>query len=227
MKRFLLILLLILFSFIYIGCGFKEEAEDLQQVQTQEEATEDSISDILDKGQQLSSMSYEYSLTAPDMDLSGKVWISGNKVKSETTMDGQPVIMIFDGDDGVFYSYDPLQKQAFKFIGEKSEQGMVDTPIDYSNEIDQVDLKVLDTVVLDGVRCKVIDAGTDEYGTTKMWVSIDYGIPVRIETTLPDGTQTVMKYKNLKFDEVSADTFLLPSDVQVIDLEGMMKDLTQ
>jgi outer membrane lipoprotein-sorting protein len=112
-----------------------------------------------------------------------------------------------------------------KIQGEKSEQ-MADSPLDYTERVDPDLAANTESATLDGVRCKVVTLpGEGNEGTTKMWIREDYGIPVRIETSLPEGGNMVMEYKNVKIEPLPAETFQLPAGVEIMDLGDMMKGL--
>jgi outer membrane lipoprotein-sorting protein len=112
-----------------------------------------------------------------------------------------------------------------KIQGEKSEQ-MADSPLDYTERVDPDLAVVMESEILDGVRCKVVTLpGEGDEGTTKMWIREDYGIPVRIEMLLPEGGNMVMEYKNIKMEQLPAETFQLPAGVEIMDLGKMMNDI--
>ncbi len=52
----------------------------------------------------------------------------------------------------------------------------------------------------------------------KMWVSEEYGIPLRVETP-EEGSQTIIEYKNLKVGPIAEDVFEIPQGVQIIDMD--------
>lgn len=231
MRKVLVVLFLLILavSISLSGCGSKEAdlPEPAANGDSAPEETEENLADIILRGKQVQSMSYEYVLTMPGANMEGKVWLQGNKMKSEMILEGLTVITIFDGDDGAVYTYYPGENQAMKIQGEKSEQ-MADSPLDYTESVD-VDIAVIaESVTLDGVRCKVVTMpGEGDEGTTKMWIREDYGIPVRIETSLPEGGNMVMEYKNIKIEPLPAGTFQLPAGVEIMDLGDMMKGMPQ
>ncbi|MGI6697171.1 MAG: hypothetical protein ACOX3Y_00855 [Clostridia bacterium] len=49
-----------------------------------------------------------------------------------------------------------------------------------------------------------------------MWISEQYGIPVRVEGTTEEGF-LVLEYKNLKADPISDDVFQVPEDIEIFD----------
>lgn len=189
-------------------------------------AAEEPLSEVFVKGKKIEGMSYDYILTAPTGKMTGKVWMQGKKVRTEGTVNGQRIITLVDGETNTVYTYYPDQKRAVKLTaGEQGEE--TQSPTDYIEKTDPAAAKVLGTAVYDGVKCKVVLVKSQDGSEVRMWVREDYGLPVRVETTAPDGTKVVMEYKNLKVGPQPPETFKLPAGVQVTDLNEMMKGLPQ
>lgn len=221
-------LVIILSGAILAGCGGDKKTSG--QSQTTQTAKTESISDVFAKGQKIDGLSYDYSITASDMTMNGKVWLQGKKMKTESTMGGENVISFFDGATNTVIIYNPTQNSAMKMTaGQADEQKAVaDTPLDYTSGIDQTSIKELETVVYDGVKCRVVEiTDKDSKTVSKMWIREDYGIPMRIESTEPAGGKFVMEYKNMKMGSIAADVFQVPAGAQVTDMSEMMKQMQQ
>ncbi|WP_421072288.1 LolA family protein [Pelotomaculum propionicicum] len=223
-------LAVILSGAILAGCGGDKSTGGQQANQSQQTAKTESITDIFAKGEKIDGMSYDYSVTASDMSMNGKVWMQGKKMKTESTMGGENVVSFFDGDTNTVIIYNPAEKTAMKMsAGQAEEQNAIsDTPVDYTSGIDKTSIKELETVVYEGVKCRVVEVTEKDSKTvTKMWLREDYGIPMRIESTDPTGGKFVMEYKNMKIGSIAADVFQLPAGVQVTDMSEMMKQMQQ
>lgn len=86
----------------------------------------------------------------------------------------------------------------------------------YTRGIGPGDIKVIEKrTVYDGVVCRVWQLRGQDGSETKMWVREDYGIPVRVEITAPDGMNMVMEYKNMKISPIPAETFQLPAGLRL------------
>lgn len=184
-----------------------------------------SAADLFSKGKQIEGMSYDYVFTMPQETISGKMWIQGKSMKTEGTANGQKVVTIINGDTNIFYTYYPDQNTAMKLSSEGQAQE-TKTPTDYTNDVDPNVVKFIETTVYDGAKCKVYvmqNQATKEQ--VKMWVREDCGIPVRVETTLQDGTKMTMEYKNLTIGKLPPETFELPAGVKVTDMNEMMKQM--
>jgi len=188
------------------------------------EPKQESVSDLFAKGQKISGLSYDFVMTAKEeKPLTGKMWISGKKMKSEMMIENNKMMTIIDGDANVVYTYNPAENMAMK-IPLNNQVKTTDTPDKFTKDVDAGKVKVLETTTYDGVKCRVLLI-TDEPNKTqtKMWVREDYGIPLRVETTDLNGAKTVMEYKNMTVGAVPSDVFQLPSGVPVTDMGEMMK----
>lgn len=223
----LLALMLVLTCFSLVGCGGEKKDTGTQPVTGQEDAQpseEISVDELFAKGKQVKGMSFDFIMTMADNELmTGKMWIQGEQFKQEFIIEGNQVINIFDND--TFYSYRPAENMAIKFNlndMQGNSEGNVDSPINYLDNVDTEVMTQVGTEYYDGAKCKVL-LFKDKESTyeSKMWVRLDYGIPVRIEATDSDGTKSVMEYKNIKVGSLPADTFKLPSGVEVQDLSEM------
>lgn len=237
--RTLLITLLVLTLAVFslAGCGGNKQESDSGDsqatVSTGQELTKGdgqvSVKDLLAKGRQIKGMSCDYIFTAEGITMQGKMWVQGDKVKNETTAEGQRIIMIFDG--STFYSYNPAENMAIKFSDDdlQGDSDEVETPLGYTEDIDNDEvITELETVNYEGVKCRVLSVkDKDSRDETKMWVREDYGIPVRVEEKDAGGTTSVIEYKNIVVGALPADTFKLPAGVQVQDMSEMLSHISE
>lgn len=227
------VLLLFMSSFVLAGCGGQKDTGSPPAGETQQTGTEtatqdgaDSVADLLGKGKNVEGMSYDYTMTSGDISINGKVWMQGEKIKTKAVMQGQKVITIVDGDAA--YTYHPDENTAFMM--DLDQAGQTETPSDFIEDVDTRpdQYKIVDSVVYDGVKCKIVEVtGADGQEQVKMWVREDYGIPVRVETSVPDGEKMVLEYKNLKLGPQPSGTFELPAGVEVMDMSEMLKQIPQ
>jgi outer membrane lipoprotein-sorting protein len=224
---FCLVAILFLSCLALAGCGGKKETGPApgEKPAASKTGGDESAASLFAKARDIKGMSYDYVMTMPNETVSGKVWMQGKNVKTEGTADGQKIVSIINGDTNTCYAYYPDQNTAMRMTSEGEAQE-TKAPTDYTEDVDPLALKFVETAVFDGAKCKVYTWQSAE-GTMKYWVRADYGIPVRVETTLADGTQMVMEYKNLKVGPVPAKTFELPAGVQVTDMNEMMNQMPQ
>ncbi len=236
LKMLLVTVLVVVFgSLALAGCGGEKQESgkdgDIQGVtagQNTQDTEKEPAADLFAKGQKIEGMTCDYVLTASGTTMQGKMWVQGDKVKHETSAQGEKVIMLFDG--SAFYMYNPAQNMALKYTEEDLPGGSeeVDTPFDFTEEASDELITELETVDLEGHKCRVLLVQEkDSKDEVKMWVREDYGIPVRVEASDENGGKTVMEYKNVEVGALPASTFALPDGVQVQDISDMMSQLQQ
>jgi len=165
----------------------------------------------------------DYVMSGPGGTMTMKMWFQGYRFKTEGTFSGQKMISIVDLQEKTVITYYPDQNKAVKLSADAPEV-KAKPPSDYLETPDFGRAQVLETVVYDGARCKVVLLPEAGGGPTKMWIREDCGIPVRVETTAADGARTVIEYKNLRIG-VPPGTFELPLGVEVTDLNRLLDQL--
>lgn len=206
---------LILFCFGLSGCsGNSRPAEEPVK---QAQAREDSIADLLAKKDKITAYSYDWVMTNSDGSITGKLWVDGGKMRSESQVADKKTVAIVDGKD--VYVYMPDQGQAMKMPPDKNKAAPA--PGAYTEAIDASKLKVLETVNYDGSPCKVVVTSTEDKQKTKIWLRVSDGFLVKVEFADEDGDKIVMEYKNVKVGPVSAEIFRLPAGVQIMDMADL------
>jgi len=214
-------LLFVMASFIaaslsLVGCGGSKQ-EAVPSVK------QESVADLFAKGKNIPGMSYDFVMTGKDSNMTGAMWISGKKMKSEMTIEKNKMMTIIDSDANVVYTYSQDQGVAFK-MPINNTMKTADTPDRFTKDVDTGKVKILETTTYEGVKCKVVlIQDGDSKAQTKMWIREDYGVPIRVEVTDLGGEKTVMEYKNLKIGAQPANVFQLPAGVEVMDAGEMMK----
>lgn len=165
----------------------------------------------------------DYVVSGPGGTMTMKMWFQGYRFKTEGTFSGQKMIGIVDLQEKTVITYYPDQNKAVKLSADAAEV-KAKPPSDYLETPDFGRAQVLESVVYDGTRCKVVLLPEAGGGQTKMWIREDCGIPVRVETTAADGARTVIEYKNLRIG-VPPNTFELPPGVEVTDLNRLLDQL--
>lgn len=207
------------------GCGGDKKDAPTAPVKSTS-APEESIQAIFAKAKQAPGMTYESVTTIKNMTVNSRIWAENGKIKMEHDRQGRKFTVYFDGQD--MYQYDPASNVAMKF----SAKGVTDQltkkpdPTDYLDHMAPNSMKVIENVVYDGVKCRVISYMMKENdGAVKMWIREDYGLPMRTEFTGKDGEKIITEHKNMKIGALSPDTFKLPAGAQVRDMSDMMKNL--
>lgn len=189
---------------------------------------EESIMGLFEKAGRIEGISYDSIMTSPEGVMESKIWSQGDKFKSETVVQGERMVTIYDGE--AMYTYYPQENTAVKYglFGGLGGDDDFQTALDYSDGVEQEYIVSVEDGSYDGARCKVVVLRDDEYGTeTKMWVRTDYGIPVKIESVSDDGYTFTVENKNLQVGRLPADTFQLPAGVEIMDMSDFFQDMMQ
>ncbi len=236
---FLLIAMLALLALVAVACGGEEEAtptptESPQATTTAEataspEATAEPTSpaqpsgdlgSILGKASAIDSVRYEMVMTGTGVPTgTSKDWLKqqAQKMKTEMTVQGQTSVLIVDWGTEVMYTYMPDQNLAIKMdLSTDPDATAPESPIEGSESIEGYDPTIVGTEVYDGKECLVVEY-TVEGVHTKMWLWKQYGFPVKVVSTSPEGTVTI-EYKNIDFSPIPDSAFELPAGVQIMEL---------
>lgn len=223
MKKIMTLVGIALLVFTLAGCGGTDKTSTSSS--NQPTAKQESAADLLAKGKNLPGLTYDYTMKVKEgPEMTGKVWLSGKKMKTEATMENQKIITFLDGEANVIYNYMPSQAKIMKIPFDPTKAAK--SPDQYSQETDATKVKILETVNYDGVTCKVV-LREEKSGQSqvKMWVREDYGIPAKVEVMEAGVLQMTAEYKNIKVGSVPPETFALPQGVPVIDMGEMMKQI--
>ncbi len=229
MKKLTLLLLAMCFAIVslgIVGCGGgKPDAASSAKQDTASTAKQETVGDLFAKGKNLQGMSYDFEMTTKEIKMSGKMWLSGKKMKSAMKIDNMTMVTLIDGDNNVAYTYNAAEGMAIK-VPIDNNLKTADTPDKFTKNVNAAKLKEIETTTYEGVKCRVVlSEDADSKTQTKMWIREDYGIPMRVEVSGTDGSQMVMAYKNLKVGAQPADVFQLPTGVKIMDMGDMMKNL--
>jgi len=204
------------FALFGFGCGPAEE-------KTGEEATS-SIEDLFSRAEKINEMSYDMHVTGPDgTKVVSVLYVKGTKMRTETMIQGQQVIMLGDSEDAM-YTYYPDQNTAMKIdmSDGEIEEGVEQTPIQMLEEV-MDSVKIIGEEKIDNKLCTVIEYKMADQGLTQtMWLWQKYGIPIKVVTQTSQGTTTI-EYRNIEFGNIPDSMFELPDGVEVMDLESMMQ----
>jgi outer membrane lipoprotein-sorting protein len=219
-------MLLLSLTLLISGCGGNKSTGPSAPTKV-ETSDKDTILKLFAKGKQITGLSYDFTMTSKEMSMNGKMWLQGNKMKTEMVIQGEKMISIVDGE--TVYQYMPASNMAMKFSvkstsGQKSQTP--DTPTSFSDNVDKETVKIVETTTYDGKKCIVFisKSGKDQ---AKMWLSEEYGIPLKVEMSSAGGELTTIEYKNVKVGAISDDTFKLPANVDVQDMSEMMNNMPQ
>lgn len=224
-KRSLLFPLVLVLAFVLVlplyGCGGGEnEAEPGEEAQSGQEVT---LDDLFGKARDIRGYSYDYVITdgGSQQTLEGKMYVKGKKQRVEINSEEGQLIQIVDLETKKAYSYMPDQQTAFEI--DMSQLEAPETPSDYVEQADTANAKYLGKEEVNGVQCHKYSI-ENEASSVVYWVHEEYGLPVKIETTLQDVVST-MDFKNLEVGDLEEGLFKLPDGVQVQNISDMLENM--
>lgn len=229
-----LLLSLLLVATLLSGCSKKDEtsmapATEGQQMestqgsaapadtnaQTDEEKV--SFTDLFKKAKTYTSFSYELEMVSPTGTYTSKVWTDNGKYKTEVKMAQTQSVSIIS--EGKIITYDPVSKMGMSYTMDSAAMSSVtkeQNPMVYEAPDDT--LTLLGEEKMNGYDCYVIDTAVTGAGEGKLWISKEYGLMIRMETTdAASGTKIVMNCKNIQMGSVPTGTFDIPKDIKIID----------
>lgn len=188
---------------------------------------EETVAAIMLKAKTSPGASYDMVMTTAGFSSTSKMWSNKDKMRIENTFEGKKSITIIDGD--ITYMYIPSENTAMKFSGKNLPDGMdgkPKNPADYQDNLVKDSIKSIETVVYEGVKCRVITFVDKEDGATaKMWLREDYGLPMKQEVVSKKGEKIALEYKNMKIGAQPADLFKLPAGVKIQDMSALMQNM--
>jgi len=179
---------------------------------------EESLEDILGGISGIDSIRYDTVVIPPEGgEFTTRVWVKGSKMRTESTVEGETVIMILDQDSETMYMYMPEQNMAMKIAFDTSQ--VEDSVVDEAEGITAHNPVIIGTETLDGKVCLVIEY-SDENISTKSWIWKEKGLPVQMVMTTPQGNSTI-KYQNYDFSTIDDSVFTIPEGVEIIDMSQL------
>lgn len=174
-------------------------------------ATSQTLSEVLARTAEIVSVRYDTQVTRPGTSsFTMRTWVENNKVKIRKPEEGEIVIILIDNDAQTVYRFVPSQNTATRMPYPSPAR----TAIEDAESILNYNPEFTGTETIDGKSCLVIEYLVSG-APTKMWLWQDYGLPLRVETTVPAGI-AIVETSNIDFAHIPDSTFELPAGVQII-----------
>lgn len=186
----------------------------------------ETVDEILSQAKSVTSVKYEVVRSFPGATVVPalamtpmKVWAKGNKMRIETTYQGQTGVNILDADTKTAYVYLPAENMAMKqpfpppTTGDPALFALMH-PADSMEWIADGKPLVTGSETVDGKECLVAEI-TTEQAKWKVWIWKEYGIPIRMEAPNPHGGTIVTEWKNVEVVNIPDSMFELPSGVEI------------
>lgn len=167
--------------------------------------------------------SYEIEMNAEGMTTNAKYYFQGNDYRMEmnSVEMGQNIVIISSEKDEAIYMYYPDMKMATKMSNdsdEAMEDMMAFEPIEYEEDILDNYLNFEETTYdgQDAYYFELNDADEEsENGMTKVWISKDYGILLKMEHYMDGNLAYSASVSNIEMGPFDDILFTVPEDVQI------------
>lgn len=181
-------------------------------------AAVDQLTELCNKWTGMEPVRYDLVVTLPDQPdkITGHIWQTYNKQRVEYVVEGESLVMIYLLDEDIMYTYYPEQNLAMKMPLDLS-QAPQGTQVGDMVEILENSPSIVGKEIKDGVECMVISFVTGGETEVTLWIWIDTGFPIRTEGKNPDGTLTIMEFKNIDFSDIPDSMFEIPEGVQIAE----------
>lgn len=222
--------------------------EEAPQTETPEEALEDEA--LLSSLSIITPMniSYEtetvFNMEGESMRTVTKIYMSEGNMRYETALNGMTAVIVYDENNELIYSWDTDSQEGFIFSAEDDMMaGMVEMAptTDYANEDSNEDgivngldylgygdmLTAANLTEWEGHKAvyfdMVVDDGIGNKSRMEMWLSTEYGIPLKSVYYDPSGEVSLeMTVRGLSDDPIDPAMFMPPDDVSFMDMSEMM-----
>ncbi|MDD4606737.1 MAG: hypothetical protein PHS07_00135 [Patescibacteria group bacterium] len=209
-KKTILILILAL-SLTLAGCGKKNNSEINN--------SQNDLNSFLNNLEKVQQMSYQEVANINGQEMITQGYVKNNKIRKETSMLGQEVVMIINQDAQVVYLYMPNQNTAMQLQLTALQSEDLSTPEERKNMIDDT-CRETGKEIIDDKKCLVIECQQPEQKIT-MWLWEKYGLTLKSIMESNDMSSTY-EVKNISFDDIDDSLFELPVGVQMMDMPDML-----
>jgi hypothetical protein len=155
---------------------------------------------------------------AGGMEIPGKVYVKGDKMRNEIQAQGQTIINIMRPDKKVVWIIMPQQKAYMEMpITQETQQKMMTL-----TEKQKAKMKKVGTETIEGYTCNKYETTMDLQGkstTMYTWIATDLGMPIKVVSQ--DGSFST-EFKDIKPGEMADSLFEAPQGYQKMKMPFAM-----
>ena len=155
---------------------------------------------------------------AGGLEIPGKVYVKGDKMRNEIEASGHPIINIMRPDQKLVWIIMPQQKAYMEMpINPGTQQQMMTM-----TEKQKAKMKKVGSETIDGRNCDKYETTMGHQGKSMkvfVWIPADLGVPIKV--VAEDGSFS-MEYKDIKPGEVAASLFEAPQGYQKMKMPFAM-----
>lgn len=172
-----------------------------------------SPSELASRARAADQYSFNAKVTTGGQTINAKGYVKGTKMRQETSVGGIDTVMLLDSQTKVAYMLLPGQNSAVKMDVSKAQE-QATSPSEEVNSLPS-DARFVGSETVDGKPASVYESTSGET-KTKYWMWTERGLPLKLESTSPQGT-AVVEFTNYQFGPQPDNLFELPAGTQVID----------
>lgn len=168
--------------------------------------------DMSKKISEIQDISYDMSTNFADQDIKSKIFIKGDNIRSEVTLQNDEKKFISIQKDGYIISYIPELKMATK---RKAGQSETKNPKEWDTE-GLENYLLGEKTIKNGYECQMI-SGQTKNGDREFCVSNKYGILVYANSKIGN-SEALVNVTNIKTDKLDESLFELPPGIKIINV---------
>ena len=173
-----------------------------------------SASQLSEKAKGLTEYSFDAHIDAAGQTITATYHVKGDKIRQQISVAGQESALLLDTTKQTAYMLLPAEKMAMKLDFSQAASRM-ENPGQRAKSL-PANARVVGTETIDGKQAVVYEV-PDGAGQGKFWMWADRGLPLKIETSTPEGKVTVL-FTNYDFSSQPDSLFELPADTEIVDL---------
>ncbi|MGB7532344.1 MAG: hypothetical protein WA977_05110 [Halobacteriota archaeon] len=182
------------------------------------------LSNLLGKVESIPSVKYDRVKTLSDGNeyMSKIVWEKGNKMRCQLVVEGVASdIYILDSDEEVAYHYVPETNRArevdFYLARSMAGEPITETVRTFIELYEEAAMPSTEIETIDGKVCTVLGMSVPGgVAEKKMWISQEYGLPIREELTTRRSGTSRTEMKNIELNPIPDSMFELPTGAEMM-----------
>jgi len=142
-----------------------------------------------------------------DEPMTGKIYVKGDKVRQETSEEGESQVMIIRPDKKVTWMLTPEEKTYMEMPYQSEDKTFEEWTAEKEKKA-----KFLGEETASGLPCKKFEA-IEDGEKTYFWISKQFAFPIKVEDA-----EVTMEYKNIKEGPIPDSLFELPAGYEKMSM---------
>jgi hypothetical protein len=142
-----------------------------------------------------------------DEPMTGKIFVKGEKVRQETSEEGETQIMIIRPDKKITWMITPEEKTYMEMPYQSEDKTFEEWTAEKEKKA-----KLLGEETASGLPCKKFET-VEDGEKTYFWISSQFAFPIKVEDA-----EVTMEYKNIKEDSIPDSLFELPAGYEKMSM---------